>query len=233
MIKKIKQIISSKIYKLISNSLQLYLISNKQNIRLVRDYKSLFETVEYVDKYLYLIKPVDKSIDIHDVALSHVEINGYYMEFGVYKGKTINYIANKVKNEIIFGFDSFEGLPEFWRDEFDKGFFNLGNNFPQVNSNVKLIKGWFDQTLKDFQLNKPIAYLHIDCDLYSSTQTIFNYLGNHIISGTVIVFDEYFNYPGWQKGEYLAFKEFLSARKLQYEYISYCRNHEQVAIIIK
>jgi hypothetical protein len=111
--------------------------------------------------------------------------------------------------------------------------YNLEKKLPIVEPNVKLIKGWFDKTLQNFQLDQPIAYLHIDCDLYSSTKIIFEKLGPHIIPGTIIVFDEYFNYPGWQKGEYLAFKEFISDYKLNYEYLCYCRNHEQVAILIK
>jgi len=221
------------LHKIVSKFLDKYLNSKNHDIQFARNFKSLFETIQYIHKNMLLIKPVDQPLEIHDIALSHVTLNGFFLEFGVFSGKTINYISNKVNNELIYGFDSFEGLPDFWRDGFDKGTFDLKSNLPNVNLNVKLIKGWFDESLKDFKLNKPIAYLHIDCDLYSSTKTIFNYLRNHIISGTVIVFDEYFNYPGWQNGEYLAFKEFIDSTKLHYEYLSYTRNHEQVAIIIK
>jgi hypothetical protein len=69
---------------------------------------------------------------------------------------------------------------------------------PHVSSNVTLIKGWFDQTLPPF-LEKhpaPVSFLHVDCDLYSSTKTIFDSLRTRFRPGTVIVFDEYFNYPG-------------------------------------
>jgi len=48
----------------------------------------------------------------------------------------------------------------------------------------------------------------------------------------VIVFNEYFNYPGWQEGEYKAFQEFISDTGLSYEYIGYNHLHEQVAVKI-
>ena len=77
-----------------------------------------------------------------------------------------------------------------------------------------------------------ISYLHIDCDLYSSTKDIFDLLGHLIAPGTVIVFDEYFNYAGWKDGEYLAFQEFVLCQSLEYQYITYNSMHEQVAILV-
>jgi hypothetical protein len=41
-------------------------------------------------------------------------------------------------------------LPEKWRDGFGKGSFSRNGNFPKVNSNVELIKGWFHETLPNF-----------------------------------------------------------------------------------
>ena len=79
--------------------------------------------------------------------------NTLWLEFGVASGKTINYIS-KFTNDTVYGFDSFEGLPEKWRNGFDKGCFNRNGNLPKVNKNVTLIKGWFDETLPNFIENK-------------------------------------------------------------------------------
>jgi hypothetical protein len=49
---------------------------------------------------------------------------------------------------------------------------------------------------------------------------------------TVVVFDEFFNYPGWQDGEYKAFNEFICENKLEYKYIGYNKYSEQVAVKI-
>ena len=154
-------------------------------------------------------------------------------EFGVFKGTSINFIATNKPNEIIYGFDSFEGLPEDWTVASPKGTFSNHGKLPQVKENVRLIKGWFNETLPEFVKAhpKPCAFIHVDCDLYSSTKTIFAELKNQIVSGTVIAFDEYFNYPGWQEGEYKAFMEFVAENNLEFEYIART-DFEQVAVKI-
>ena len=159
---------------------------------------------------------------------------GGYLEFGVYTGNSINFIASTLPDKIIYGFDSFEGLPEDWRYDLRKGNFNVNGNLPHVNENVRLVKGWFNETLPEFVRThpEPCAFIHVDCDLYSSTKTIFDNLKNQIVPGTVIAFDEYFNYPGWQEGEYKAFAEFVAEKNIDFEYIART-DKEQVAVKIK
>lgn len=167
-------------------------------------------------------------------ALEFITVDGFILEFGVYSGGSINLIAKKNPVNTIYGFDSFEGLPEDWRPGFPKKAFDLQGNLPKVLENVVLVKGWFNETLpiwKDKNLSN-IALLHIDCDLYSSTQTIFAELTDQIIDGTIIVFDEYFNYPGWQVGEYKAFQEWLLKTSSSYSYLAVNVKHEQVAVKI-
>lgn len=158
---------------------------------------------------------------------------------GVFRGNTINFIAKNSPEKIIYGFDSFEWLPEHWqRDDtnsFVKGYFAI-NGLPAVEINVQLIKGWFNNTLPLFKENilhkLPIAFLHIDCDLYSSTKTVFDVLGDNIVPGTIIVFDELYNYPGFDKHEIKALYEFLETKNFSIEYLAYNVNHEQVAVKI-
>ncbi len=190
-------------------------------------------TIKYVYNNLQEVKSVNNRLSVHDYALSKVKLNGLFLEFGVHSGKSINFLASKTSN-LVYGFDSFEGLPEFWRQGFEKGHFKL-NDLPYVAKNVKLIKGWFNESLPHFlknHRNTNIAYLHIDCDLYSSTSTIFKLLKTMIIPGTIIVFDEYFNFPGWENHEYKAFQEFLLETKFNYKYLVYNELHQQVAVEI-
>ena len=170
-----------------------------------------------------------------DTALALVDSGsgGLILEFGVYSGSSINYIARKTRSTV-YGFDSFEGLPEKWRDGFDKSAFNLDGKLPVCETNVQLIKGWFDNTLPDFlsKHTESIKFLHIDCDIYSSTKTIFANLETRIVHGTVIVFDEYFNYPNWENHEHKAFLEFINNSNLDFEYLYYNRYNEQVIVRI-
>jgi hypothetical protein len=108
-------------------------------------------------------------------------------------------------------------------------------HLPEVRPNVHLIKGWFDQSLPVFLESHPekVDFLHIDSDLYSSARTVLTLLRDRIEPGTAIVFNEFFNYPGWKNGEYKAFNEFISQTGLGYEWLSYCCYDEQVAVRIK
>jgi hypothetical protein len=106
---------------------------------------------------------------------------------------------------------------------------------PPVRGNVRLTKGFFEDTLPGFVAQHPgakIALLHVDCDLYSSTVTILKNIAPMLAPGSVIIFDELINYHGWEEGEFKAFTEFAAERKLAFEYVAYNRTGGQVAVRI-
>jgi predicted O-methyltransferase YrrM len=177
-------------------------------------------------------KACSSRYEILDLALKHLPVQGLICEFGVFEGASINHIARQLPHRRVFGFDSFEGLPEHWRTSFGAGAFSTSGRPPRVESNVTLIQGWFDATLPAFAAAHagPAALLHVDCDLYSSTKCILEHLGNRLIPGSVLVFDEFFNYPGWEDHAFRAFSEFAAARRLRHEYVAYNSSHEQVAV---
>ena len=110
----------------------------------------------------------------------------------------------------VHGFDSFEGLPEPWTGwTVDRGGFG-GEGLPKVEPNVELHVGWFDDTLGPFLADHPgdVSFVHIDSDIYSSARTILRGLADRLQPGSVIVFNEYFNYPNWKQHEFRAFQEF-------------------------
>lgn len=160
---------------------------------------------------------------------------GLNMEFGVADGDSICNFAQGIQNKF-YGFDSFEGLPEDWKQGYGRGKFQR-DGMPQVPKNVELIQGWYEDTLPLFAARedmqgKTADFIHIDCDLYTSTKTVFNNIGRFIRSGTVIAFDEYFNYSGWQFDEYKAFQEFVQENGIQYKYLAYVDRNSQVCIKI-
>lgn len=169
---------------------------------------------------------------LHQAALKSRAVDGLVLEFGVASGQSVNFIADQIKDERIHGFDSFEGLPEAWTATYKKGHF--AGSLPVVRDNVELHVGWFDKSLPAFlsQHPGPVSYLHIDCDLYSSTATVFDLLGDRITAGTVVVFDEYFNYPTWRDHEHKAFMEFVERRNVKFRYIGAVNCNKQVSVII-
>ena len=178
-----------------------------------------------------LLKVQDFHITYHTESAKFVTLDGLWLEFGVYRGRSIDQIAS-LTNKIVYGFDSFDGLPEFWDHENPKGVYGLRGiippgvivgenqsmyeteptyNYKTWPENVKLIKGLFNDTLPNFgkEHTEVASFIHIDSDIYSSAKTIFRELKDRIVPGTIIVFDEIYNYPTYREHEIKAFAEFL------------------------
>jgi hypothetical protein len=158
---------------------------------------------------------------------------GLILEFGVFRGQSVNEIAAAVPGRTVHGFDSFEGLPEDWPGyNVPAQHFDQEGRLPDVADNVELHKGWFHESLPPFVADhpEPVGFLHVDCDLYSSTKTVFDALAGRIGAGTVIVFDEYHNFPHWREHEHRAFMEFCAEHAVEYDYISF--NNLQAAVRI-
>lgn len=165
--------------------------------------------------------------------------NNLFLEFGVANGRTLNMIAEILPNNKIYGFDSFEGLPEFYLDHKNKILKQKEfkqTTFPKVNNNCTLIKGLFENTLPDFlyeNSNKQIGFVHIDCDLYGPTLYILRQLNKFFTKGSILLFDEFFSYKN-EKFFYLdegyAFNRFLSYSSINYKII--CRGQLQLCMQI-
>ena len=164
--------------------------------------------------------------------LSLAPDDGMALEFGVYTGITLRAIVEDFKGPDVFGFDSFEGLPENWRTGFPMGTFDV-DRVPTI-AGAQLVVGWFDDVLPGFldEHVGPVSFLHVDCDLYSATVTVLDHVGPRLVPGSVIVFDEYFNYPGWQGGEHLAWQEYVARTGTEFTYLGYSIDDEQVAVRI-
>ena len=181
----------------------------------------IFETRENLFKYL----------------VSNFEINDdlkIIAEFGVFEGESINLISRLCPKSTIFGFDSFEGLQENMGGyRLIKGHFDLGGNLPKVEKNVKLIKGWYKDTVESFVTDlgqKSIALLHLDSDTYESTKFILENLSKLLTPGSILVFDEFFGIIGWKNHEFKAWSEFSKNTNVKYKYVAF--TNVQVAIQI-
>jgi len=171
-------------------------------------------------------------------------IEGDFFEYGVADGSSI-LMLDEIANEMlkrrenmsarIFGFDSFEGLPEATGIDkehhvnesgpgakFNKGGYVCSLDRVQSKLNerigntdhISLIKGWYDKTLTDelkssLQIRKA-SFINIDCDFYESTKTALDWCKSLLQQGTIISFDDWYLYKGSpEHGEMLAFDEFL------------------------
>ncbi len=131
---------------------------------------------------------------------------GDYLEFGVFNGNSIGsmYLASKAENlnMRLFGFDAFEGLPAQSENEDDgvwkKGFYHC--SFEQMKECLKRrninpdqitwINGWYQNTLNSETITKynlrNLGIVFIDCDTYSSSKAVLDFIGPLIKSGNYL-----------------------------------------------
>ncbi len=122
-----------------------------------------------------------------------------YLEFGVFQGESIRQWVglNRSEESRFFGFDSFEGLPENWRQGQPAGHFNVDGALPQIpDPRVTFVKGWFDKTVpafaRDFSAKNRLV-LHLDADLYGSTMLPLLHFSRFMAKGTLLIFDEFYD----------------------------------------
>jgi len=168
--------------------------------------------------------------------IEHENLPGCVVECGVYQGRSLAAIAAKLKalgsKRSIFGFDSFDGLPEPSAEDYvadprlnqkaRRGYF--GDTLLElVQSQVKtigykgeitLVPGWFNDTLPCF--DEQIALLFLDCDFYDSYVVALNSLWDKVVLGGIVILDEYESqkYPGARR----AVDEFFSSKREKPQY---------------
>jgi hypothetical protein len=157
---------------------------------------------------------------------------GDYLEFGVFNGSSMSsmYLTAKelsLSSMRFFGFDAFEGLPKEAEKEdegvWKKGFYAC--SFEKMQECLKRkeidpkkinwVKGWYDKTLnptivRKYKLNN-LGIVFIDCDTYSSSKTVLNFLAPLIKEPVIICLDDWKlnNLDIKELGEYKSFNEFL------------------------
>ncbi|HPR32265.1 MAG TPA: TylF/MycF/NovP-related O-methyltransferase [Prolixibacteraceae bacterium] len=167
--------------------------------------------------------------------LQHLKGNaiGDYLEFGVFNGSSMGSAYQAIKSMNLesthfFGFDAFQGLPEETDREHDvlkKGFYAC--SFGKMNECLKRrgidpdeitwVKGWYNETLNKQTTEKysirKIGIVFIDCDTYSSSKCVLDFLAPLVTEPAIFCFDDWKLYDMDLKetGEYRSFNEFLEA----------------------
>lgn len=209
-------------------------ISSKQvyNIKDQLHQKAIMESVEYMYKNnLFDLHACYSKYELLLYWIRWIDKNDIVVELWVYKGTTVNYIAEHFAGAV-YWFDSFEWLPEDWWWKFKKWSFLLKKP-PLCRDNVILKKWYFTESLPEFvkeHNNKKIWFLHVDCDLYSSTFYAFSDLDPLIKKWTVVVFDEYRGYPWRETWEHKALIDYSEKYWRKFEYVAYNSNYQQVMI---
>ncbi|WP_410586108.1 class I SAM-dependent methyltransferase [Amycolatopsis sp. lyj-23] len=207
-------------------------IRTRRDVVYAADRQAALESAGFVRAHMPEAPRFDDPHRTLEHALSLAPTGGMALEFGVYTGTTLKIIAAARTAGGVFGFDSFQGLPEDWRIDFPAGSFGV-DRLPDV-AGAELIVGWFADTLPGFLAAhpEPVDFVHVDADLYSSAKTVLDLVGPRLQPGSVLVFDEFFNFPGWQDHEYRALRECVERTGLSVSYEGYSYANEQVIVRI-
>lgn len=203
-------------------------IRTRRDIIYGGDVQATRESNEFALDHFVHARQCEGSIETLRYALSQAPTGGMALEFGVATGDSLQIIAEARRGSEVYGFDSFEGLPEAWLNGMPAGTF-AQEQLPEVPG-ADLVVGWFDDTLPQFldEHPGPVDFVHVDSDLYSSAKTVLELVGPRLRPGSIVHFDEFYNYPGWERHEFRAWNEHVDKSGLQYTYTAYAYDDCQV-----
>lgn len=153
----------------------------------------------------YTVVKEDRCYMIYKLCQHSLHLEGDFVECGVYKGGTAFLIAytlssNSIRDKTLHLFDTFSGMPSMACK--DPGGHKKGDfgdvcldavkeylrEFPFVTFYPGLIPKTFEsETLRD----RKFSFAHIDVDLYQTTKDCLSFFYDRMVSGGVMIFDDY------------------------------------------
>ena len=165
-------------------------------VKLHNDFNLICNINNVMDNALYARIYILRQLAKHQ---SIVNPNLHFAETGVYAGMTMFFTA-EFCNKSFVGIDSWEGVSE--PGEFDTEYFKTvklksemawaKNNLSRY-SNIELKKGWIPEIFKGIE-DKQYSFVHVDVDLYEPTKESIKYFWPKIVSGGVLICDDYGSY---------------------------------------
>ncbi len=178
-------------------------------------------------------------INLYKLTIATELPKGSYVECGVAKGGCLALLSYFAGNRKVWGFDSFEGMPELSVEDEGDGKNWVGYKCSEFEGeigarkiveetspfyqNTTIVKGWFDQSLEVNKSNiGEIAILRLDNDWYTSTKYCLDTLYQAVSENGIIIIDDYHTFIGCRK----AVDEFRSIHKISDKLITIENNTE-------
>ena len=174
-------------------------------------------------------------------------VEGIIVECGTWRGGMIAGIADVLGSQRDYYLcDSFQGLPpakeidgaaaKAWQADSTSPKYHDNCTASQEEARAamsmssargyRIVKGWFEETLPKLP-PQPIALLRMDADWYDSTKCILDNLADRVVSGGLIIIDDYYTWEGCTVAENeFATRSKLRIRKSPFHGVYYMeRNH--------
>jgi len=190
--------------------------SAKNFIRTALVYGDMSRYGRLFKKYSYFTM-IPKGVYKENLRLAHtVAVAGDVVECGSWRGGMVAGIAELLggKNRKYYLFDSFEGLPlakaidgdtaiawqqdttsDIYFDNCTADIADAKRAMEYAGVPYECIKGWFDDTVPHNTIG-PIALLRLDGDWYDSTMVCLKHLYPKVVTGGLIIIDDYAAWDG-------------------------------------
>ena len=190
--------------------------------------------------------PGETFLDNLEVIRDKLKTDGAVVECGVWRGGMSGGMASLLGNgRTYYLVDSFEGLPVPSDKDGESAFqWQVDKDSPGYHDNCRaeeafaqtamqragcvnwhLVRGWFADTVPNLKVADGIALLRLDGDWYDSTMVCLDHLFDQVVSGGVIIIDDYYAWDGCTR----AVHDFLSKRSATER----IRAHGTVAYIVR
>jgi predicted O-methyltransferase YrrM len=139
----------------------------------------------------------DRCFVLYQLAKSAAHQDGAFAEVGVFKGGTAWLMAAAAPSKTIHLFDTFSGLPPHdasidghVEGEFSETSLESVQDFLAGYPNVEFHQGFFPATAGPVE-NTKFSLVSVDGDLYQTTKDALEFFYPRLVSGGVMVFDDY------------------------------------------
>jgi hypothetical protein len=216
----------------LAEAVRMFEVRHRRDMIFAGEARAARESEQFIADHLVHARPLPHPVETVRYAASLVKIDGTVVKVGVHSGEGLLLLAERLHGREIYGFDTFTGLEHDWRPGYTAGM--LGQDEPPKVRGATVVPGAYDETLPAFRAEHPgpIALLHLDANEYSVTAKALELLGDGLVPGSVVLLDEYVNYPGWQEHEFRAWTEFVERSGIEFRYEAYTFDNEQVVVTV-
>jgi O-methyltransferase len=140
----------------------------------------------------------EKRDSLIKLARSVADVPGEAAECGVFLGGCLRAIAEALPDKMVFGFDTFTGLPEEARGygdlhpagEFSATSIEVVRDNVAGLTNIILVPGIFPSRCEHLE-HYSFAFVYLDFDFYVSTRDAISWFLPRMTPGGIMVFDDY------------------------------------------
>jgi hypothetical protein len=192
------------------------------------------EAAAWLHQYADKVPGFARRPELLESIIPRIPADGDLAEFGVFKGAVTRFMRPRFPSRIYHAFDSFHGVPEAMSLSVHQNAFDLGGNIPDLPPGTTVHAGWFEDTIPRWRehFDAPIAWAYIDCDLYESVCAVLEGLTDRIRPGTILSYDDWYNFPNWQQHSLKATREWTDRTGIKLTPIAYTTREHSVTFVV-